>query len=518
MEMTTRGWAIHGGAIAAISLLAVAIYSNSWNAEFVYDDVNSILTNEWIRVTELGFGSLRDAAFESRLPRPVAYLTFALNYYVSGYEVWSYHFVNVAIHAVNGVLVYALAHLLLGRWAQLRGREDSALILRWAPVVTALLFTAHPVQTQAVTYVVQRMASLASLFYLLSLLLYILGRRGEPGARRWTLWGAALVSWLLALGSKEIAAVLPYAVLLTEWYFFQDLSRAWLRRWLPLIAVLVLVSLGIAWAYVDGPLAPYRYPHPYYGFTLPERLMTQLRVVVFYAGLLLWPSPGRLNLIHTIETSHSLFDPATTALSLLLAAGTLGLAVVLASRWRLASFCVLWFFLHLAVESSVLPLEMIYEHRLYLPVFGVALGVSALLFAAARTQPKVAFAISMIVVTVLASTTYVRNRVWIDGLTLWSDVVAKSPGDHRAHYSLGVARAKRGRTESAIAALEQAIRLEPKVLDAHARIGAGRALQGRFEEAAEHFRAELRRDPAAQRVQQMLTAAERAMRDKSSAP
>ncbi len=238
--------------VLAICSLGALVYSNSLDAAFVYDDTRSITGNPRIRVEHLGWRELYEAAFESPLPRPVANLSFALNHYIGEYEVAGYHVVNVAIHLVNGVLVYLLALFLFAHSAHPRPSRE------WAALLAALVFTAHPVQSQSVTYVVQRMSSLAVMFYLGALLLYLRGRSSPRGWRRWASWAGAGAAWILALGSKEIAAVLPVTIWLCEWYFFQDLSRTWLRRNLKIGCVVLALLATLAFFYLGE--------HPSNGF------------------------------------------------------------------------------------------------------------------------------------------------------------------------------------------------------------------------------------------------------------
>jgi tetratricopeptide (TPR) repeat protein len=354
------------------------------------------------------------------------------------------------------------------------------------------------VQIQSVTYVVQRMNSMAAAFYLLALLLYLAGRERRIAWKRWLLWSAGFASWLLALGSKQIAATLPVIVLLVEWFFHRDLSSRWLRRNVqyPLIAA---VLLGIvAYAYLRSSSFGYEARD----FTMGERILTQFRVVTYYVSLLLFPAPSRLNLVHEFATSRTLIEPISTLASLLFLAGLVALAVVLARRQRLLSFCILWFFVNLAIESSFIGLEMAFEHRLYLPAFGFSLAASYLLFGLLSARRTAAVSIAVLVVAALAGAAHFRNQVWRDPLTLWADVVAKSPGRARAHSNFANALFERGDVEQAVEQFEMAWRLDPdhrQISDnfarAHNNIGTMRVKEGRFAEAIAHYREALRIEP-----------------------
>jgi len=461
----------------AIACVVGLLYSNTLASPFVFDDSFNIVENRFIRITQLGVGELYRAAFESRLDRPVAYLSFALNYYAGGYEVAGYHVVNIVIHGINGILVYLLAFFAFRRHSGARDSLAESLAGRMA-LVAALVFVAHPLQTQAVTYIVQRMTSLSAMFYLLALLLY---------------------TWILALGSKEIAALLPVAILLCEWAFFSAAGGVRARRGIAYAVASVAILAVLALVYIgENPAEKILHTYVYRDFTLAERLWTELRVVVLYLSLWVLPLPSRLNLLHPISISHSLLEPVTTLLSLVLLLGLVALALVFARKNRLASFCIFWLLLHLMLESSVIGLELIFEHRMYLPSVGLAVATSALLFtgpagpAPARAQR---IAISLLVIGLLGTATYLRNEDWRDKVTFWSDVIAKHPESPRAHNKLGVALAAEGRLGEATEHYREALRLDPGRPRIHNNLGLALHEQGRTDEATAHFRAALRVDP-----------------------
>ena len=195
---TASATAIH---IGTIVLAGCAIYANSLHVPFVFDDETHIVKNRFVRLERVELRGLVDAAFRSPASnRPLANISFALNHAVGRDEVSGYHIVNVAVHLINGVLVYLLAKITFGlclaQTPTARGCDHIALM----SLGSALIFVAHPLQTQSVTYVVQRMNSLAALFTLLALLLYVRGRLRPAG--RHLVWAVALTSWILALGCK----------------------------------------------------------------------------------------------------------------------------------------------------------------------------------------------------------------------------------------------------------------------------------------------------------------------------
>ena len=462
---SARSWLSTPAAIVVIAVLGLVIYSNTFNVPFIFDDANNIIENEQIRVTEIDLGQFYDAAFKSRAPRPVAFFSLALNYYFGGLEAVGYHWVNLIIHIANGVLVYFLAsHTYRLFWGGNSGQLDSSnsSTVGWLSLFAACLFVAHPLQTQAVTYIVQRMTSLSALFYLLALLLYVYGRLSYVRQTRWLLWAGCVGAGLLSLGSKQISITLPVVILLYEWYFFRDLNREWGMRSLKYLFAIVVVLGVVALLFLGtSPIEHLEKGYSYRDFTVGERVLTQFRVVVWYLGMILLPLPSRLNLLHSVTTSHSLFDPITTLFSAAILLALVALAVYMARRQRLLSFCIFWFFITLSVESSIIALEMVYEHRVYLPMFGLAMVVPVLLQRILAKQHVVAAALACLVIISLGYSTYARNQVWQDSVTLWSDVIAKTPDSSRGHVELGHVYRREGKLDAAVLEYTKAIDVEP---------------------------------------------------------
>jgi tetratricopeptide (TPR) repeat protein len=466
-------------ALAALCAVGGAAYANTFGVPFVLDDWNNILDNPFIRWTQIDLESVRFTVSNAPLARPVAYLTFALNHWFGGYEVAGYHAVNLAIHLVNAFLVYALAKLTLGRLPLLSAQASpppAPAAVPWLALAAALVFVAHPIQTQSVTYVVQRMNLLCAFFYLSALCAFVRARLSASRSR--AAWFAlALLSGALALGSKENAATLPLAAWLYDWFFLRDLRRG--RR--AELALLLMVALFAGLFVGRGGTA--LLDHSARAFTLWERLLTQPRIVLLYVSLIALPLPGRLNLAHDVAFSRGLLDPPTTLASIVAIGLALALAVRIARRRRLASFAILWFFLELAIESTIFPIELVFEHRTYLPLVGICLWLPVALGGLASRRPRLAAAATAAVVVALAGMTFVRNATWGSEIRLWSDAAAKSPGLVRAQTNLGVALSRAGRHEEALSAYERALALEPDSAELHYdRVFSLRAL-GREQEA-----------------------------------
>ncbi|MFZ5862457.1 MAG: tetratricopeptide repeat protein [Nitrospirota bacterium] len=457
----------------------IIAYTNSLHGEFHLDDL-TFRDDPALQLRDLSPSAVGQTLWHRR---PVASLTFALNYYWGESRVIGYHLVNVAIHAAAGLALYAFVFVALG----LSRTRDAAGGLR-GPVAlgAALLWAVHPVQTQAVAYVVQRMTSLAALFYVLALTAYLKGRLTAGWSRaRW--WIAGLVAGALALGSKEIAATLPVAVVLAEICFFGPPDRRTglaMLRWLavlsvPVAAVAVLAARGDVTGSFWTQLTAHRSNIQL--FTFREHLLTEGRVIAHYLTLLVWPHPSRLNFDYLFSISRDWLDPPATLAAWLGILGGIGWAVSRIRRFPLPAFGVLWFFLNLAIESSLIPLDLVFEHRLYLPSMGLALLLAlagARLWRRHGPERYLPVLVGALLTLLWTGWTIERNRVWATEFSLWSDTVAKAPRNPRALTRLGVAYNDRGDADHAYAAWKAATDANPDFHDAQGNLGSAMLARG----------------------------------------
>jgi tetratricopeptide (TPR) repeat protein len=479
--------------VAAAAALVVLIYSGALSGPFVFDDEHNITENRHIRIRALESDDFYAAAFDSPIrTRPVAYVSFALNYFFNGYNPVGYRLINILIHIINGFLFYKLARLTF-RTPALEGSLQTPDL---TAALAAVVWLVHPLHTQSVVYIVQRMTSLSVLFYLTAILCYGHARLSRPGGRRIALLTGCAAAGLLSLGSKEIAATLPVFLLLYEWFFFQRFEHGWLRRCLPGIAAAGLGTVLISLAFLGSrnPIESILSAYTTADFSVWQRLLTQVRVVCFYMSLLIWPSPTRLNLDHDFPISNSLVDPPTTFVGLLLIAGLLVLAVRRARTDPLISFSIGWFFGNLIIESSVIRLETVFEHRTYLPSLMPALALVYLLFRTIR--PKWAVVALLAGVAALgAKWTHDRNQVWSDAVRLWSDCIQKSPFKARPYNNLGSALVSRGRLDEAQSCFQRAIDLRADYADAYYNLGYVMIQSGRMEEGVRQLLEAIRLEP-----------------------
>jgi len=338
--------------------------------------------------------------------------------------------------------------------------------------------------------------------------LYIHARLAANPKKRLSFLAGSILAGFLALGSKETAATLPVFIFLYEWFFFQDLNRSWLKKRLPYLglalagfAVIALIYLGSE--PVGAILATYRGRD----FTLPQRLLTELRVVVFYMGQLLFPHPASLSLEHDIALSSSLLSPLATFFSAALLLALAGIAIRTAKRQRLVSFALIWYLGNLLIESSVIGLEIVFEHRNYLPsMFPVFLMV---LFGDRLIKSSKGKAVvAALIVMVFSFWTHERSTVWADEEILMRDSLAKAPTKFRVYYNLGTLLSKKGRSEEAIAVYNRGLEIYPKdgsakgidavyrnLGDLYTNLGNAFSRRGQYDEANKAYYRALKIDP-----------------------
>ena len=480
------------GHLLLILLLGVLAYSNSFGVPFVLDDFESITRNESIR--DLGNFLPGGSGYDFHPRRWVGYFSFALNHHFGGLNVFGYHLVNLFIHLATALLVYALTRLSF--------RTPVLAASRLAPragslaLLAALLFVVHPVQTQAVTYVVQRLTSLCTLFYLLALVLYLAARlhseknladKDGQGIRAWGdrktffLLGTACVTAVLAMFTKEIAFTLPLAAALYEWSFFRGPWRRRLTFLAPLLPTLAIIPLFVALGRELGSDGTFQQTL----VDIPRRhyLFTQFPVILTYLRLLILPIHQNLDYDFPVYTRF--FAPQVILSFLLLAAGiAVALRLFAATRRgavdpavRLATFGIVWFFLTLSVESSLVPLaDVIFEHRLYLPSVGAFTAFAVAIFLLREKLPntlpgRLPLLAGAVVILVLTAASWQRNRDWRSEVSIWQDTVGKSPNKSRPWYNLGTHLTDAGRPAEAIPALARAVTLDPRYAEAWHNLG-----------------------------------------------
>jgi tetratricopeptide (TPR) repeat protein len=479
--------------LLVFGVLIFFIYANTFESPFIFDDELRIKDNSHIRLTQFSLKEIVTAGFKSNKTRPIAFISFALNYYFHQYDPLGYHLVNISIHILAAFILYLFLKTTLTLPSIGRRYQHSEVIA----FLATLIWLVHPIQTQSVTYIIQRMNSLAAMLYILSFWCYVKGRLVDASQKRWWWFAASALAWLVSLGSKQISVTLPFLVYLYEWYFFQNLNKDWFKRSLKYVVGLVALVVLIALIYTGfNPWEKISRLNDYAQneFTILERSLTQFRVVVYYISLFFYPHPSRLNLDYDFALSHSLIDPVTTFVSLIAIVGLLGLAVFVAKKLPLISFGIFWFFANLVIESSIIPLAIIFEHRLYLPTMLACLIPVILAYRYVKPE-KLCIPLLCALVIIGAYWTFERNRVWKDDLTIWTDTVKKSPGKVRPHINLGKALENRDMLDVALNHYSIAARINPDNAKTYYNMGNALAKKGQTEEAIAHYHKALKLDP-----------------------
>lgn len=419
--------------------------------------------------------------------RPISNLSFAINYYIGGDRVQGYHIFNICIHIISSIALY---YLIFNTLYILNDPRFKNLHFEIS-FFTALIWLTHPLNTQSVTYIVQRMNSMASMFFILSILFYILARKQQNSTdfrHKCSkdvvfLFLVSFTSGILAIGSKEIAATLPIAIIAYEWFFFQKLAPSWVKEKALFFIAMIASFAVIAFIYTKGNLADAVFTgYNFRDFTLYERLFTQLRVIVHYFELLLAPLPDNLSLDYSFPLSTSLFKPITTLFCAIFLTGLLLTGFIIATRERLLSFCIFWFFLNLIIESSVIPLEIIYEHRTYLPSMFFILFFVILAFRLLN-YPKVTVAILLSLSIIFSYWTIQRNDTWNNPILFWQKSLEKFPDNARIHTNLGVEYFKKGQYPLAEKHFLTALKLKPRNALVYNNLAEIQEQNGNYEQA-----------------------------------
>jgi Flp pilus assembly protein TadD len=503
--------------ILLIVVLGFLVYSNTFNVPFVFDDIGLYIIDnpaikDFQRFTDLSWLDtvLMDKSWREQFRnRIVGHFTFAMNYKIHGLDVRGYHIVNLLIHIFNALLVYRLVNITFKTpffRSSVTTRPVSSVLQsdKLIALICALLFAVHPIQTQAVTYISQRLTSLAALFFLLSLFLYIKSRLSESASYRYIFYSIALVSTILAMKTKEISFTLPVVIALYEFMFFDNGIKKRIFYLIPFILTMILIPLNLlstnAGSFSEMISKVGEASKETTTIARSDYLFTQFRVIIIYMRLFFLPANQNLDYDYPVYSSFLAPQVFLSFLFLLTIFGA-GAYLFYRSRithnesryMRLISFGIFYFFITMSVESSFIPIrDAIFEHRVYLPSAGFFLAViTAVVVIKNRINNRIADRAIVItfflVIMAFAVTAYARNLVWQNEITLWEDVVKKSPNKARPHNNVGVIYRKQGRLDDAIKEYLIALKIAPDYADAHNNLGAAYGQQGRFDEARKEF-------------------------------
>ncbi len=440
--------------MVALCAACVLAYWLGLGGDFLFDDYPNITLNPAIRAAADGNPDWFSIAFTTGsglLRRPLSMLSFGLNAYWFGMEPLSFKAVNVVIHLLNGLLLWGVFRRLT---PQLLASSRQTLAQAVA-LVAAGIWLLHPLHVSSVLYIVQRMNLLATLFMLAGLLCYAEGRvrmcRGEPGLLV-ALSGLCTFGLLAVFCKENGVLIVPYALAIELCCFRFAAPGGSDRRLRVFFWLTLALPLALFAAYLASHPAYLAYARN--GFTLPTRLLSEARVVCDY---LLWtfiPLPSFMGMYHDdIAVSAGLFTPATTALSISFLAMLGVLAWRLRNTWPALTFGVFWFAVGHSLESTILPLELVFEHRNYLPMAGPLLAVACLAAPAFGNRRRLAVGLGSGIMLALAALLASRTHDWRNALALALSDVANHPESSRSQYEAGRAIAADGAKRNDFAAV-----------------------------------------------------------------
>ncbi|HKQ47777.1 MAG TPA: tetratricopeptide repeat protein [Phycisphaerae bacterium] len=471
--------AYHWLAVFVIAAATSAAYYTSFHGAFLLDD----------------YAHLADDRFADPWPpwplltgpRPVVDLSLAINYAIGGIEPWSFHAFNLAVHLAAALTLFGLVRRSLARTL----REPAEPLATGAAACAAILWAVHPLNTQAVTYVIQRGESMMGLFYLLMLYGLV---RGADSRRAIPWYVCAVASCALGMATKAVMVTAPVVALL---YDRAVLSPSWrhvlLRRWPVHLALAatwsVLWWLGIFSGVLEtSPDAGSTVGFGVGAVTPAQYALTQPGVILHYLRLTFWPHPLCLDYFDwPVVKSLAEAFPALMTVALLLIA-----TMFLWVRRPGVGFLAAAFFIILAPTSSFVPVQdMAFEHRMYLPLAALISLIMVGLGTAASARPswrKPAVAVVLVVAVALSAATWTRNKLYADPVEMWRGVVARRPNNARAHNNLAIALRDRADPAEALEHLSRALRISPNTAKIHVNVADQLAKKGQFEEVAAHYR------------------------------
>jgi len=482
-------------ASAILILCTVLVYYPSLKVPFLLDDYGKIIVNPDIKnldniPSRLIYPYESPPNFHRNDPsRPLTYLTLTVNYYFSQLKPDGYHIVNIAIHGLVVLLIFALASLVF----PMAGVNGIVL-----PFLSALFFAVHPVNVNVVTYVIGRAASLATLFYVSAVILFIQARRGV----KWGIFASA-ICFVLALASNQVALTLPAVILVTDFCFFSEgdprrVTRNWNQH--GVYWGLLAIYLGMRLAYF-GKLGDVEASIPV--ANQMDYILTQWVVLWKYASMTILPTG--LSFEYLYGPLNHLNDPRVLVATVLYGILCVGIMRGLKSAWLSMSFglfSVLWFLITLSPTSSVFPTTAtMAENRVYLPLVGLCLIIPFVANAAIRRiaaegyRNVVLLTVFGAYVVALGYITLRRNILYQDPIGLWTDVIQRYPNHERAHKNLALAFRAQGQFNQAADECEKALVLDPGDFDARNNLAAFYYEMGRYKDSLAAYREIVKEKP-----------------------
>jgi len=436
-------------------ILGLVVYAQTFGYNFVFDDLYFIVNNPYIK----RFDRLYHLWGSVPRSRTIGFYSFAFNYFLDRLHPPGYHIFNFVVHLLATGLVWALARALF----KITGWVDRELSF-----VIALLFLVHPCQTQAVTYISQRFESMATVFYLGAIYCYLCARLSFFRPHKIFLFICSVGLAVLGILTKEVAVTIPAMLLALEWIFLKKGSFE-IRKTLSWQVYLLLFILGVIFLCLFMKLVGTDFNSIYLRFSAPslshdgdiitggKYVLTQMRVFLTFMRLLVLPVHQNLDYDYPLSTG--ILHPPLTLLGLCGISAMIFLIIKLRQGWPLIAFGLAWVLITFSINTAP-RVQVIFEHKLYLISFGFLLAAVCALSTVIKDR-KVLVAVLIVLIAVLSAASYKRNQVWENQVTIWSDVVQRSPHKARAYNGLGVAFDEEGYLVDALTNFNKAIEINP---------------------------------------------------------
>ena len=464
---------LHKILLGVVLAITFVIYLPAAGGPYQSDDYPNLVENQKILLEEITLTTIKEAAFSSSsslFGRPISMLTFTINYTIAGdKDPYLIKLTNIIIHIITGIFIFIMTRMLLGHLLPVN-TKDNILIIPVSLFVTAF-WLLHPLYVSTVLYSVQRMTMLSALFTAIGLIAYIKLREQTIQYNRYfpCLITSLVLFTTLAFLSKENGALLPVFALLIEITIFRFQTHKNTGKLIPIIhklslflpALFIIAYLVFKFFTLMGDFSP-----PHY-FTPEQRLLTQPRALIHYIGWLALLNPMPMSLYHMdFELSTGLLSPVTTLMSILFVTFLLiiCIATIVKRKYLIPGFGLAWFFIGHLIESTTIPLILIYEHRNYLPGFGILLILSfyflKTLYAGIHNQKKIILLSGILVLPMLL--TYERAQTWVSENSLVIDMLQKRPGFSWTWEEAALFMSKAGNHEEAYKSIYRAQELAPE--------------------------------------------------------
>ncbi|NIN36959.1 MAG: hypothetical protein GTN46_12170 [Gammaproteobacteria bacterium] len=435
--------------LAMLLFACFIIYYPASQGGFIYDDLPNIVSNKKLQIDSLQADELLKAMTSGKsgpLKRPVSMLSFAINYYFTGLNPYYFRIVNILIHLINGLLIYILTRKIIGL-TECKNSKNKTIEI--ASLATTALWLFHPINISGVVYIVQRINELAALFTLTGLILFIYGRQmlQERNQGRFLIASAFLFCAPLAVFSKENGALIVLFIGLLELVFFKfkdlkNYNKLYLAALYCIFIIIPFIAILLS-LYLEPQILLSGYKQQ--EFTLYERILTEQRVLWFYIYMIFVPDITQLSLFHDdIVLSRSLVSPATTSIAVAGTSILLILALILRKQAKILSFGMLFFLSGHLIESTILPLQIAFEHRNYLPSYGLVLIAAYYLTNKEFSEKtvnirRILFALLIVIVGV---STYIKSTQWANTQLLIFYELEHKPESSQLNYEAGIFFAK----------------------------------------------------------------------------